>query len=288
MFVSITKRAEAVIEALPYLRKYWGKILVIKYGGRVLIDPAIAKKMIEDIVLLKYAGMHPVLVHGGGPEITRLVEKKGLRPKFIEGMRVTSPETMKVVESVLGKYNARLVAGIKAKGMKAIGFIGKKGRLLTAKKHTVKTSKGLVLDLGLTGKVSGVNKKALLKVIHDDAIPVITSIAIGPGGKHYNVNADSAAAAVAGALKATKLILLTDVRGVLDHEGKLVSTVSSVKVNSMISSGVITGGMIPKVRCAQDALRAGVEKVHIIEGKIPRALLLEVFTNSGIGTMVVR
>jgi acetylglutamate kinase len=288
MFENIIKRAEAIIEALPYLRRYWGKILVIKYGGRVLTDPEIGKKMIEDIVLLKYAGMHPVLVHGGGPEITRLVEKKDIRSKFIEGMRVTTPEIMKVVESVLGRFNAKLVSGIKSKGMKATGFIGRKGRLLSVKKYFVKTSKGLVLDLGLTGKVSSVKKSALLKAIHGGAIPVITSIGIGPGGKHFNVNADSAAAAVAGALKASKLILLTDVRGVLGHDGRLMSIVSSDKVNGLIKSGVITGGMIPKVRCAQEALKNGVEKVHIIEGKIPRALLLEVFTDSGIGTMVVK
>ncbi len=288
MFEHLIKRAEDIVEALPYLKKYRGRIMVIKYGGNVLSAPSVGKKMIEDIVLLKYAGINPVLVHGGGPEITKIIQDKGAQTKFIEGMRVTTPQTMRIVESVLAKINANLSSSIKKAGADAVSFCGKKGKLFKAKKHLVKTSKGKILDLGLTGTVQSVNKAAILKAIKGDAIPVVTSIGVGPGGKDYNINADHAASALASALKAAKLILLTDVRGVLDHEGKLLSVVSATKVNGLIKDGIISGGMIPKVRAAIDALSHGVEKVHIIDGKIPRALLLELFTNAGIGTMVVR
>lgn len=288
MLEHLIKRAEAVVEALPHLKKYHGKIMVIKYGGKALTAPEIGKKMIEDIVLLKYAGLNPVLVHGGGVEITKILGKKDIKTKFIEGMRVTTPMVMKTVENVLGRINRNLVASLKKEGVKAVAFYGKKGKLLKAKKHFVKTAKGKILDLGFTGVVSQVNKSVLLKAIKKDAIPVVTSIGVGPGGKLFNINADHAASAIAGALRASKLILLTDVRGVLDHSEKLVSVVNSSKVNSLIKNGIICGGMIPKVRCSIDALNKGVEKVHIIDGKIPRALLLEIFTDAGIGTMVVK
>jgi len=288
MYERVARRAEAVVEALPYLRRYHGKILVIKYGGRVLTDPEIGIKMIEDIVLLKYAGMYPVLVHGGGPTITSKLEKKKIKSKFVKGMRVTTPDVMKVVESVLEKISRRLASDIKKAGVRSKRFFGRKGRLLKAKQCLVKTSKGKFLDLGLTGIITEVKKSALTKAMKRDFIPVVTSIAIGPRGKHYNVNADRAASAIAGALKASKLILLTDVRGVLDRKGDLISEINSKKANSLINRCVIRGGMIPKVLCSLEALSHGVEKVHIIDGKIPRALLLEVFTDSGIGTMVVK
>lgn len=288
VFEHLIKRAEDIVEALPYLQKYRGKIMVIKYGGNVLSDPDIGKKMIKDIALLKFAGIHPVLIHGGGPEITSILEKKGVKTKFIEGMRVTTTEVMKVVEGVLTRINSDLVGALKKSLVGAVGFWGKKGKLLTVTKHFVKTSKGKVLDLGYTGTIKSVNKALLLKAIRKGDIPVITSIGVGPGGKHYNVNADHAASAIASALKAEKLILLTDVRGVLDHEGKIISMINSAKVNGLIKDGIIYGGMIPKVRAGLDALEHGVEKVHIIDGKVPHALLLEVFTNSGIGTMVVK
>ena len=288
MFEYLIKRAEAVVEALPYLQKYRGKVVVVKYGGNVLSAPEIGKKMIDDVVLLKFAGLYPILVHGGGPEITRIVEKKEIQSKFIEGMRVTTPAVMKIVEDVLGKINREIVSSLKKAGVSSAGFYGKKGNLLKAKKHMVKTSKGKMLDLGLTGTVSGVNKAALLKAIKKDMVPVVTSIGVGPGGQLYNINADRAASAIAGSLKASKLVLLTDVRGVLSHEGKLMPEISSGKIDSLIKNGVVSGGMIQKVRCAVEALKAGVEKVHIIDGKIPHALLLEIFTTSGIGTMVVK
>jgi len=288
MFEHLIKRAAGVIEALPYLKKYRGKIMVVKYGGNALMAPDIGKKMIEDIVLLRYAGINPIIVHGGGPEITKILDKKGVHTKFIEGMRVTTPQVMQVVESVLVKLNSQIVSSLKKSWVDAVPFYGKRGGLFKVKKHFVKTSKGKVLDLGLTGTVASVNKAAILKAIKKGAVPVVTSIGVGPGGKDYNINADHAAAALAGALKASKLILLTDVRGVLDHEGKLISSVSSSKVNDLIRSGVISGGMIPKVRAGIDALKRGVEKVHIIDGKVQHALLLEIFTNAGIGTMVVK
>jgi len=288
MFEHLIKRAEVFVEALPYLKKYRGKIMVIKYGGNALSMPEISKKMIADVALLKFAGISPILVHGGGPEITGILDKKGINSKFIEGMRVSTPQVIKIVEKVLSRINGDLVNALKKSGVASVGFYGKKGKLLKAKKHFVKTSKGMMLDLGLTGTVASVNKAVLLKALKLGAVPVVTSIGVGPGGKSYNINADQAASAVAGALKASKLILLTDVRGVLGHDGKLISSVSAVKVNDLIKNGVISGGMIPKVRAGIAALAAGVEKVHIIDGKIPHALLLEIFTNSGIGTMVVK
>jgi len=279
MYERIIKRTEAVVEALPYLRRYRGKIFVIKYGGRALSIPEIGRKMIEDVALLKYAGMYPVLVHGGGPEITRMLEKKGIPTKFVYGMRVTSADAMKVVERVLGKINRKLVSDLRKAGVKVKSFYGKRGKLLHARK---------LFGLGHTGAIKRVGTGPIRKALRKDCVPVVSSIAVGPGGAHFNVNADHAASAVAGALKASKLILLTDVRGVLDHDGRLISVVDRKKAKSLMKRKVISGGMIPKVRCGLDAIKSGVEKVHIIDGKIPRALLLEVFTDSGIGTMVER
>jgi acetylglutamate kinase len=260
MYDRIIKRAEAVVEALPYLQKFHGKIFVIKYGGRALSTPEISKKMIEDIVLLKFAGMYPVLVHGGGPEITSVLEKRDLTTKFIQGMRVTTPAVMNVVEKVLSKINRKLVSNIRKGGVKSIGFYGKKGRLLHAKQCFIATSKGKILDLGHTGVIHKVSKSVIKKALKRNAIPVVSSIAVGPGGKHFNVNADHAASAIAGALKAAKLILLTDVRGVLDPDGKLISEVDTKKAKSLIKRKVISGGMIPKVRCGIEALNQGVEE----------------------------
>jgi acetylglutamate kinase len=289
MFERLIKRANVVIEALPYLMRFHGKVIVIKYGGSAMQDPELKKNLLRDVVLLKYVGMHPVIVHGGGPEISKTLKRRKIETKFVQGLRMTTRDVMKVVEYVLGKkINQRIVSFIKQNGGKAKGFYGKKGKVIKAKKQWVKDEKGNYLDLGFTGQVAGIRYRFLHKWMKKGYIPVLSPIGVGRGGKTYNINADSAAAAVAARLKAAKLMLLTDVRGVMGKDGKLISEVNTYRVQKMIKQKVISGGMIPKVKCGLYALRKGVEKVHIIDGQIPHALLLELFTDYGIGTMVVK
>ncbi|MCX5750320.1 MAG: acetylglutamate kinase [Candidatus Saganbacteria bacterium] len=289
MYKHLIKRASIVIEALPYLLKFHGKVIVIKYGGSVLEDEELRQALLRDVVLLKYLGMHPVLVHGGGKDINKSLKRKGIEPKFIQGLRVTDKETMKVVAHVLGEKNNRTIARlIKKQGGKAISLYGKKGRVIRAHKIYLRGENGERIDLGCTGTVTGVRYRVLMKWIKKGYIPVISSIGVGKGGGLFNINADSAAASIAGYLKAAKLILLTDVKGVLDSKGELVSQVNTHKIWEMIKSGDIKGGMIPKVKCGLTALKKGTETVHIIDANIPHALLLELFTDHGIGTMVVK
>lgn len=289
MFEYLIKRAGIVMEALPYLQKFYGKTIVIKYGGSAMQDPELKQSVIRDVVLLKYVGMNPVLVHGGGPEINRYLKKKGIEPQFVGGYRVTDRETMKVVEKVLGgKINSEIVTTIKKMGGKAKGFWGKKGRVIRAFKYFKRDDLGQKIDLGFTGQVAGVRNRYLNKWMKLGYIPVLTSIGVGKSGKTYNINADKAAAAIAAHLKAAKLMLLTDVRGVLDKDGKLISEINTYRAGKMIKSGSISGGMIPKVKSGLYAIKKGVEKVHIIDGRIPHAILLEIFTDHGIGTMVVK
>jgi len=289
MFEYLIKRAGIVMEALPYLQKFYGKTIVIKYGGSAMQDPELKQSVIRDVVLLKYVGMNPVLVHGGGPEINKYLKKKGIEPQFVGGYRVTDRETMKVVERVLGeKINSEIVTTIKKMGGKAKGFWGKKGRVIKAFKYFKRDEQGQKIDLGFTGQVAGVRNRYLNKWMKLGYIPVLTSIGVGKSGKTYNINADKAAAAIAAHLKAAKLMLLTDVRGVLDKDGKLISEINTYRAGKMIKSGSISGGMIPKVKSGLYAIKKGVEKVHIIDGRIPHAILLEIFTDHGIGTMVVK
>lgn len=281
------KKAKIVMEALPYIMRFYGKTIVIKYGGAAMKDPELKESVLRDVVLLKYIGMNPILVHGGGPEINKYLEKQGIKPAFVGGYRVTDAATLKVVEKVLGgKINSQIVSMIKKMGGRAKGFWGKKGKVIKAFKYYKKDEKGNRIDLGFTGQVAGIRYRYLSKWMKLGYIPVLTSIGVGKSGKTYNINADKAAAAIAAYLKAAKLILMTDVRGVLDKEGKLVSEVNSYKAQKMIKAGSISGGMIPKIKSSLYALRKGVEKVHIIDGRIPHALLLEIFTDYGIGTMV--
>lgn len=283
------KRAQIVMEALPYLQKFHGKYIVIKYGGAAMTDPELKKSVLRDVLLLRYVGMNPILVHGGGPEINKYLKRQKIEPKFIGGYRVTDAAVLKVVEKVLGgKINSEIVAAINKMGGKAKGFWGKKGKVLRAFKYFKKDEAGNRIDLGFTGQVSGVRYRFLNKWMKKGYIPVLTSIGVGKSGQTYNINADKAAAAIAGYLKAAKLILMTDVRGVLDKEGELISKINTYRVSKLIKSGAISGGMIPKVKSGLYALRKGVEKVHIIDGRIPHALLLELFTDTGIGTMVVK
>ena len=289
MFERLIKRAKVVIEALPYLMEFHGKVIVIKYGGSAMHDPELKKSILRDIIFLKYVGMHPVIVHGGGPDITKTLKRRKISSNFVKGLRVTTKDIMKVVEYVLGKkVNREIVSIIKKSGGKAKGFYGKKGRVIRAKKQWVKDREGKYVDLGFTGMVDGIRYRFLNKWMKKGYIPVLSPIGVGSGGKTYNINADSAAAAVAAFFKAEKLILLTNVHGVMGKDEKLVSEVNAYRTQKMIKSGVISGGMIPKVKCGLYALRKGVEKVHIIDGQIPHALLLELFTDTGIGTMVVK
>lgn len=287
MFKHLIRRTEAVIEALPYLVKFQDHVIVVKYGGAAMQSEELKKSVMQDIVLLKMVGMHPVVVHGGGPEINKYLRRKKIEPKFIGGYRVTDKETMKVVQKVLGgKINRQIVSLLKRAGGKAKGFYGKKGRVITAYKYWKKDEQGNKIDLGFTGQVSGIRYRFLRKWMKMGYIPVLSSIGVGKNGEVYNINADKAAAAIAAYLKADKLILMTDVRGVLDDRGKLISEVNSYWAEKMIKAGTLSGGMIPKVKSGLYSLRKGVKTVHIIDGRIPHAVLLEIFTDHGIGTMV--
>ena len=287
MFKYLIKRANAVIEALPYLTKFNGKTIVIKYGGAAMQSEELKQGVIQDVVLLKMVGMNPVLVHGGGPEINKYLRKKGIEPKFMGGYRVTDKETMKVVQKVLGeKINQQIVSLIKKAGGKAKGFYGKKGRVIKAFKYWKKDENGNKIDLGFTGQVGGIRYRFLNKWMKLGYIPVLTSIGVGKHGGVYNINADKAAAAIAAYLKAEKMVMMTDVVGVLDANGKLVSEINTYKAEKMIKAGSISGGMIPKVKSCLYAVRKGVKSAHIIDGRLPHAILLELFTDHGIGTMV--
>ena len=287
MFKHLIKRANAVIEALPYLTKFNGKTIVIKYGGAAMQSEELKQGVIQDVVLLKMVGMEPVLVHGGGPEINKYLRKKGIEPKFMGGYRVTDKETMKIVQKVLGeKINQQIVSMIKKAGGKAKGFFGKKGRVIKAFKYWKKDENGNKIDLGFTGQVGGIRYRFLNKWMKLGYIPVLTSIGVGKRGGVYNINADKAAAAIAAYLKAEKMVMMTDVVGVLDANGKLVSEINTYRAEKMIKAGSISGGMIPKVKSCLYAVRKGVKSAHIIDGRLPHAILLEIFTDHGIGTMV--
>ncbi len=274
----IIKKAGVLIEALPYMREFSGKTFVIKYGGKAMIDKALKNSVVQDIVLMKYIGINPVVVHGGGPEITAAMEKAGLKAKFVNGRRVTDKATMEIVEAVLaGKTNKEIVRMFNIHGGKAKGLSGKDGRLLVTE----------MLDaaLGFVGKIVKVNAGELEK--HRDSIPVIAPIGIGRDGNSYNINADDAAASLAVAVNAEKLILITDVSGVI-HKKALVHSISMKKTKQMIKDEVITGGMIPKVHSCMTAIAGGVKKAHIINGTVKHSLLLEIFTKTGIGTEIIK
>lgn len=289
MFKNLIRRANVVMEALPYILKFHGKVIVIKYGGAAMENDQLKHDVMQDVVLLKMVGLNPIVVHGGGPEINRALRRRGIEPKFVGGYRVTDKETMKVVQKVLGeKINQQIVSLLKKAGGKAKGFYGKKGRVIRAFKYWKKDENGNKLDLGYTGQVGGIRYRFLQKWIKLGYVPVLSSIGVGKRGGVYNINADKAAAAIAAYLKADKLIMMTDVLGVLDKNKTLVSQINTYKANKMIKAGQISGGMIPKVKSGLYALHKGVKTVHILDGRIPHAILLELFTDHGIGTMVVK
>ena len=280
-----SEQAEILTQALPYIRRFHGKTVVIKYGGNAMTDESLKASVTKDIVLLRYVGMQPVVVHGGGPEITELMKKMGKEPSFVGGLRVTDAETMEIVEMVLaGKTNKSIVSLINSQGGQAVGLSGKDANLLVAKK----AMPGGV-DLGQVGAIVKINTEIVHTLIKEGYIPVIASVAVGEQGESYNVNADHVAGELAGVLNAAKLIVLTDVQGVyrdFSDKSSLISELSAGQAQDLIDSGKIDKGMIPKIESCITAVQAGVEKAHIIDGTIPHALLMEIFTDKGIGTMI--
>ena len=284
--------ADILIEALPYIRRFYGMTIVIKYGGHAMVDEDLKTAFAEDIVLLKFIGINPVVVHGGGPQISQVMDRMGIRPRFVRGMRMTDQETMDVVEMVLGgKVNKAIVTRINRQGGKAVGLSGKDGELIRARKLRIvhradENAPPEIIDPGMVGEVTQVNPDIIDTLTARGFIPVIAPVGVGEAGETYNINADLVAASIAGALSAGRLILLTDVDGVSDPEGTLISSIDADRIGRMITDGSVSGGMIPKLEHALTALEQGVGKTHIINGKKRHALLLELFTDKGIGTEV--
>ncbi len=284
--------ADILIEALPYIRCFSGMTIVIKYGGHAMVDKQLKEDFARDITLMKFIGINPVIVHGGGPQINSVLDQMGILPKFVRGMRLTDEHTMDVVEMVLGgKVNKEIVAGINRQGGKAVGLSGKDGGLISAEKlrimHQEDTDKPPeIIDPGLVGKVTQIRSDVLDTLVERDFIPVIAPVGAGENGETYNINADLVASAIAQALAAGRLIFLTDVDGALDDQGNLLSSLEAEGIKKMIADKTISGGMIPKLECALEALESGVEKVHIINGSKKHAVIMELFTDKGIGTEV--
>ena len=284
--------AGILIEALPYIRRFYGMTVVVKYGGHAMVDEQLKVDFARDITLMKFTGMNPVVVHGGGPQISSVLERMGMNSRFVKGMRLTDEATMDVVEMVLGgKVNKGIVAQINQQGGKAVGLSGKDGGLILAKKLHIVHQEGKdkppeIIDPGLVGKVTHINPVIINTLAQQGFIPIIAPVGAGESGETYNINADLVASSIAIALSAGRLILLTDVDGVLDASGSLISSIRAENIHQMVEEKIISGGMIPKIECALEALENGVEKVHIINGSKRHALLLELFTDKGIGTEV--
>ena len=277
--------AGVLAEALPYIQKFHGKTIVIKYGGNAMVDEALKRNFARDIVLMKLVGMNPVVVHGGGPQISTLLTRIGKKSEFVEGLRVTDRETMDVVEMVLGGLvNKEIVASINAQGGKAVGLTGKDGSLIRARKIS-RTVDGDAFDYGHVGEIDTIDPALVHSLDQQKFIPVIAPIGVGPDGHAYNINADTVAGKLASTLGAEKLVLLTNTQGVLDEDGRLLTGLSTAETERLIEAGVIHGGMRPKVECALDAVRAGVKTAVIIDGRIEHAILLELLTDSGVGTL---
>jgi acetylglutamate kinase len=286
--------ANVLIEALPYIRRFYQKTVVIKYGGHAMVAEELKESFAKDIVLMKYIGIHPVVVHGGGPQIGQMLERIGKKSDFRAGMRVTDAETMDIVEMVLaGKLNKEIVSLINRNGGRAIGLSGKDGQLIEAKKLHVFRYQGddqppEIIDIGLVGEVSRINAEILRTLERSHLIPVIAPVGVGENGETYNINADLVAGRIAGALQAKKLFLMTDVAGVLNANGELISSMTIAEAADALQDETLRGGMIPKVQCAIDALQEGAGKVHIVDGRTPHSILLEMFTDAGIGTEIIK
>ncbi|TVZ37190.1 N-acetylglutamate kinase [Alteromonadaceae bacterium 2753L.S.0a.02] len=289
--------AEVLTEALPYIQKFIGKTIVVKYGGNAMTDAALQKSFARDIVLMKLVGMNPIVVHGGGPQIGELLERLNIKSEFVQGMRVTDSQTMDVVEMVLGAtVNKQIVSLINHAGGQAIGITGKDGHLIQAKKlilnrqlseeqeENIKAPE--IIDVGHVGEVKSINRAVIDLLVQSDFIPVIAPIGVGSDGATYNINADLVAGKVAEILQAEKLMLLTNVAGLQDKSGEVLTGLTTGRVDELILDGTIHGGMLPKIRCALDAVKSGVSSAHIIDGRVPHAILLEIFTNSGVGTLI--
>lgn len=294
----LIKKANVLVEALPYIRAFAGKTIVIKYGGKAMTDPSLKDGFATDVVLLKYVGLNPVVVHGGGPQIDQMLKRLSIEPKFRQGVRVTDAATMEIVEMVLGgTINKEIASLISRHGAKAVGLSGKDGGLIQAKPFTkADWAKKLGTDLnswaegedyGLVGDVQAVDASILKDLQNSNAIPVIAPMGVGRDGRTYNINADLVAGAIAAALGAEKLVVLTDVRGIKDEDGKHVSTLARKDIARMVKKGTISEGMLPKVQACLNALEGGVKKAHVIDGRTPHAILLEVFTDKGIGTEIL-
>ncbi len=280
--------ARVLVEALPYILNYDGKIIVVKYGGHAM-EGGVSQNFAQDIVLMKQTGIDPVVVHGGGPQIGAMLDRLSIPSSFVDGLRVTDEAAVEVVEMVLtGKINKQIVSGINAAGGRAVGISGKDGNLVLARKIDHRTKDGQSVDLGFVGEPEKISPEVLRTIIASDLIPVIAPIGVGRKGETFNINADTVAGSVAGAMKAERLVLLTDVEGVLDRDGKLIPKLSLQDAERLIADGTIRGGMIPKIQTAMDAVKSGVKAAVILDGRIPHVLMLELFTEHGAGTMITQ
>ncbi|BFM22231.1 acetylglutamate kinase [Gilvimarinus japonicus] len=284
--------AQVLTEALPYIQRFTGKTIVVKFGGNAMVDEELQNSFARDIVMMKLVGMNPIVVHGGGPQIGDLLKKLNIDSEFVNGMRVTDSKTMDVVEMVLGgTVNKQIVSLINRNGGEAIGVTGKDGQLIRAKKLEVKAtspevSASEIIDIGHVGEVASINKAVIDMLLNSDFIPVIAPIGVGKDGASYNINADLVAGKIAEVLQAEKLMLLTNVAGLLDKEGKILTGLSTAQVDELIADGTIYGGMLPKIACALDAVKCGVTSAHIVDGRVSHAVLLEIFTDVGVGTLI--
>lgn len=286
-------QSRILIESLPYLREYHNEIVVVKYGGHAMTEEGLKQAFALNVALLKLVGIHPVVVHGGGPQINLMLDKLAIKSEFRQGRRVTDDATMNVVEMVLaGSVNKDIVNQINRAGARAVGLSGKDGLLLTARKLAMSVERGgelppEIIDLGNVGAVTGVNTHLLHSLIRDDFVPVIAPVGVDDDGRTYNINADSVAGAVAGALQARRLLMLTDVSGIKDKKSELIRSLTAEEAQEFIHDGTVSGGMIPKVECCLEALRQGVAKVTVVDGRVENCLLLELLTDQGIGTEIV-
>jgi len=284
--------AQVLTEALPYIQRFIGKTIVVKFGGNAMVDPLLHESFARDVVLMKLVGMNPVVVHGGGPQIGALLAKLNIQTEFVDGMRVTDAQTMDVVEMVLGgSVNKEIVSSINRNGGKAIGVTGKDGQMIRARKLTVsryspELDVSEILDIGHVGEVDQIDTEVLQVILGSNFIPVIAPIGVGDDGRTYNINADLVAGKLAQVMQAEKLMLLTNVAGLLDKKGHILTGLTTAQVDGLIADGTISGGMLPKIRCALDAVKSGVTSAHIVDGRVPHAVLLETFTDEGMGTLI--
>jgi acetylglutamate kinase len=289
---SALRIAQVLTEALPYIQRFTGKTMIIKFGGNAMVDPDLHESFARDVVLMKLVGVNPIVVHGGGPQIGNLLEKLGIASEFVDGMRVTDSATMDVVEMVLGAtVNKEIVSTINRNGGKAIGVTGKDGQFIRARKlevsrQTPDMRATEIIDIGHVGEVEKIDTEVLKMIQDSNFVPVIAPIGVGEDGSSYNINADLVAGKLAEVLQAEKLMLLTNVEGLLDTSGKLLTGLTPAEAEALVNDGTVQGGMLPKVRCALDAVKSGVTSSHIVDGRVPHAVLLEVFTDEGVGTKI--